>query len=269
MVIYLEIIFRTILCFLNIGLMQSGRVKWQEAEATRTDFNIVPIHQDKKFFISELSKVIQDATHWSLTAGQCANSEKFLRVHFITLDVQWTYTPSQVQDWYLEDKTQSGKNRRYSLRLWIPWTRNTKIRTSFTWPNHVLHATRRKHRKDTKTQCIGSKNQLAQRKGLKFYQTRSNAIILSDTLPAYCIPKAIMMGTGEIIYEEVYASPRPPPKISFKDNWMKELGSEVAGGGKNSQQPPPKTNNSIVRTGETCFVRATIRFECSGNRKRF
>ena len=46
--------------------------------------------------------------------------------------------------------------------------------------------------------------QLAQRKGLKFYQTRCNAIILYDTLPAYCIPKAIMMGTGEIIYEKVY-----------------------------------------------------------------
>ena len=39
-----------------------------------------------------------------------------------------------------------------------------------------------------------------------------------------------MMGTGEIINEKVYASPRPPPKIPFKDNWMKELGSEVAGG---------------------------------------
>ena len=29
--------------------------------------------------------------------------------------------------------------------------------------------------------------QLAQRKGLKFYQTRSNAVILYDTLPAYCV----------------------------------------------------------------------------------
>ena len=31
---------------------------------------------------------------------------------------------------------------------------------------------------------------LAQQKGLKFYQTRSNAVILHDTLPAYCISKA-------------------------------------------------------------------------------
>ena len=69
---------------------------------------------------------------------------------------------------------------------------------------------------------------LAQQKGFNFYQTRSNAIILYDTHPAYCIPKAIMMETGEIIYEKVFASPRPPQKISFKDNWMKELDSEVA-----------------------------------------
>ena len=52
--------------------------------------------------------------------------------------------------------------------------------------------------------------QLAERKGLKFYQTRSNAIIFSDTLPAYCIPKVVVMESGEIIYEKVCMSPRPP-----------------------------------------------------------
>ena len=41
--------------------------------------------------------------------------------------------------------------------------------------------------------------QLVQKKGFKFYQSRSNAIILHDTLPAYCIPKDIMMESGEII----------------------------------------------------------------------
>ena len=62
--------------------------------------------------------------------------------------------------------------------------------------------------------------QLAQRKGLKFYQTKSDAIILNDTLPAYCISKVVVMESGEIIYEKVYVSPRPPPTISFKDNCM-------------------------------------------------
>ena len=58
-----------------------------------------------------------------------------------------------------------------------------------------------------------------------------------------------MMETGEIIYEKVYASPRPPPKISFKDNWMKEFGSEVAGGSEDSQQTQRKIQNPIVTMG--------------------
>ena len=36
------------------------------------------------------------------------------------------------------------------------------------------------------------------------------------------------METGEVIYEKVYASPRPPPKISLKHEWKRELGSEHA-----------------------------------------
>ena len=69
---------------------------------------------------------------------------------------------------------------------------------------------------------------LAIRKGLNFYQTRSNAIILQETLPACCIPKAVRMETGQVRYEKVYMSPRPPPKISLKHEWNRELGSERA-----------------------------------------
>ena len=69
---------------------------------------------------------------------------------------------------------------------------------------------------------------LAIEKGLKFYQTRSNTIILQETLPAYYIPKVLRMETGEVINEKVYMSPRPPPKISLKHEWKRELGSEHA-----------------------------------------
>ena len=44
--------------------------------------------------------------------------------------------------------------------------------------------------------------QLAQRKGLKFYQTRCNAIILYDTLPTLCISKVAVMESGEVIYQK-------------------------------------------------------------------
>ena len=97
---------------------------------------------------------------------------------------------------------------------------------------------------------------LALKKGLKFYQTRSNAIILHETLPAYCIPKVVRMETGEILDEKVYASPRPPPKISLKHDWLEELGSEVARQpegevarqSKSSQPSQPNQNPDHDRT---------------------
>ena len=69
---------------------------------------------------------------------------------------------------------------------------------------------------------------LAITKRLKFYQTRSNAIILQETLTAYCIRKVVRLKTGEVLYEKAYMSPRPPPQISLKHEWKRELGSEHA-----------------------------------------
>ena len=40
-----------------------------------------------------------------------------------------------------------------------------------------------------------------QKNGLKFCQTRSNAIILHETLPVCCIPKVVRMQTGGVIFE--------------------------------------------------------------------
>ena len=91
-----------------------------------------------------------------------------------------------------------------------------------------------------------------------FYQTRSNAIFLHETLPAYCIPKVVRMETGEVKDEKVYTSPRPPPKISLKHDWKRELGSEHAqrpegqvvqpSGSSQSSQPIP--NPSRDRSGQ-------------------
>ena len=107
---------------------------------------------------------------------------------------------------------------------------------------------------------------LAVRKGLKFYQTRSNAIILHETLPAYCIPKVVRMETGEVIFDKIYMSPRLPPKISWKHDWKRELGSEHAqrpegqveqqSRSLRSNQPFPnpsrdRTGQPVVRTGRT------------------
>ena len=85
---------------------------------------------------------------------------------------------------------------------------------------------------------------LALKKGLKFCQTPSNAVILHETLPAYCIPKVVRMETGEGIYEKVYMSPRLPPKISLKHDWKRELVSEVARQPEGEVVQPPKSSQS-------------------------
>ena len=74
------------------------------------------------------------------------------------------------------------------------------------------------------------------------------------------------METGEVIYEKVYMSPRPPPKISLKHDWKRELGSEDAQrlDGQvvqqfksfQSNQPIPnpdhdRTGQPVVRTDRT------------------
>ena len=43
---------------------------------------------------------------------------------------------------------------------------------------------------------------LSMKKGLKFYHTRWNAIILQGILPAYCIPQVVRLKTGEVLYEK-------------------------------------------------------------------
>ena len=111
---------------------------------------------------------------------------------------------------------------------------------------------------------------LAIREGLPFYQTRSNAIILQGTLPAYCIPKVERLKTGEVLYERRYLSPRPPPKVPLRHdhNWTRgndQLGSTVeqqpvgklvqqsfgeAPRVKLSQQTQPKPNPICDRSGK-------------------
>ena len=117
-----------------------------------------------------------------------------------------------------------------------------------TEPRLALHTQKWKRHQET---VYWVDIQLAQRKGLKFYQTRCNAIIFYDTLPAYCISKVVVMRSEEIKNQKVYVSPRPPPKTSCKDKWMNELDSEVAGSSNDTQRIQPKPKTQLSSTGWT------------------
>ena len=107
-----------------------------------------------------------------------------------------------------------------------------KILNILTSLYHVERDTCTVHGRNIKTRYFWVDIDLAIKEGLTFYQTRSNAIILQGTLPAYCIPKVVRLKTGEVLYEKSYVSPRPPPKISLRHDhdWTRgndELGSTV------------------------------------------
>ena len=68
------------------------------------------------------------------------------------------------------------------------------------------------------------------------------------TDPAYCILKASVMKSEKLFFQKVYVSPRPPPKISYKDNWMCDLDSDIAGRSKNTQRIAPKPKTQLSST---------------------
>ena len=80
-----------------------------------------------------------------------------------------------------------------------------------------LHSAWKKHQDAVHWVDIG----LAIWKGLTFYQTRSNAIILQGTLPACCMSKVVRLKTGEVLYETSYMSLRLPSKISLRHDWTR------------------------------------------------
>ena len=93
-----KMIFRTILCIFDTGLMKSGRASWQDEDGTRKYFSIVLIRQDKKFFTSELFKVIQDAVLLILLYRTMLLFRATSSSTFFMSDVQSIYIPSSIRD---------------------------------------------------------------------------------------------------------------------------------------------------------------------------
>ena len=205
-------IFGTDLSILNIGLMMYGRTRWQEAEATIKDFNIVLTRQNTKFFTFELFKDIQDATPLILHFGTMCSFQTISSSTFIMLDLQSIY--SITNSGMIAGGQNSSRDRHTVFFTAVnPIHKNHKDpkELDLTKPRLASYQKKWKARQDT---VYWVDIQLAQRKGLKFYQTTSNAIILDDALPAYCIPKVVVMESGEIFDEKVYMS---PPIIKYRE----------------------------------------------------
>ena len=105
-------------------------------------------------------------------------------------------------------------------------------------------------KKHQKTRCIGSISNLRKRKDLSsIRRDRTPSSFATHSQPT--VSRRLSRWKLEQSYtRKKVRHPRPPLKSSFKDSWMKELGSEVAGGSEDSQQTQtqPKTTNPTVRT---------------------
>ena len=66
--------------------------------------------------------------------------------------------------------------------------------------------------------------------------------------------------TPSLLCLEIYVSPRPPPKISYKDNLMCDLDFDVAGSSKDNQRIQPKHQSQLSNTGRpVCGQESTER----------
>ena len=63
-------------------------------------------------------------------------------------------------------------------------------------------------------------SKIAQESGLAFWQTRSNAVILHESVPDVCLEQVVNTKTEEILYQEASLSPHPPPRIILKGAWQ-------------------------------------------------
>ena len=67
----------------------------------------------------------------------------------------------------------------------------------------------------------------AQDRGLIFWQANSNAFILDNSVPADGLEKVVNYKTGEIFWQKMRLSPRPPPKVTLKSFLQVEHESTV------------------------------------------
>ena len=252
---------------------ENGRTAWQEEEDKRKDFSIVLILQEQ-FCTPELFKVIQDAILFILHYRTMSLFRTVSSSTFVMSDVQ-----SILHSIINSGLIPGGQNLSNKQTVFfLPVDPMNKEHKDFDTIDlgtprlaQYMHKAWKKHQSTVYWDDIN----LALKKGLKFDQTRSNAIILHETLPAYCIPKVVRMENGEVIFEKAYASPRPPPKISLKHEWMKELGSEVARQAegevvrqaRSSQSTQPNPDHDRTGKPVVCHQRRSAPF--SGNRNTF
>ena len=203
--------------------MKSGRVQWQKAEGTRKYFNIVVIPQDKKLILYLRALKGQSGRNLidlSLQDDVLIPNDFFEYIYQIGCAIN---LHSIMNSGLMPGGQNLSKRQTVFFTSVDPMNKDHKDPDVIDLDAPRLAWYKQKTWKKHQNTVYWIDIKLAQKKGFKFYQPRSNAIILDDTLPAYCISKVVRMEAGAVTNEKVYMSPRPPPKISLKHEWKIEF----------------------------------------------
>ena len=124
-----------------------------------------------------------------------------------------TCAPSSSRDWFQEETSLKRDRQSVFFTVVNPMYASQhleEVQCDLGKPRITVYKNTWKFHQHTEYRC---NLRLAQRRGLQFYQTRSHAMALFNTLPAICIEKAVFMKTGKDLYCKVYQSPRLPRVI--------------------------------------------------------
>ena len=217
----LKNIFRNIYCNHFIGLTASGKHAWQEEEEARKDSSTVLIFLEQLFFPSSSGTFKTQSFDLSLHDNEIIQSNFFQYIYHVDFfHVGCAINLHSIINSGLIFGGQSLRNKQTVFFLPIDLmdkSHKDPDEIDFNVPRHAQYMQyMRKAWKRHQDAAYWVDMNLAIRKGLRFYQIRSNAITLQGILPAYCIPKVVRLKTGEVLYEKTYMSPRLPPKISLK-----------------------------------------------------
>ena len=175
--------------FSTNGLTKSGRASWQKDEETRTYFSIVLILQEILYLRALQGHSGRNPIDPSLQDNVLIQDDFFEYICHVGCAIN---SHSIINSGLIPGGQNLSKRQTAFFLLVNPMDKENKdpetIDLKATRLAEYMQTAWKKHQNTVYWVDI----KLAQKKGLKFYQTRSNAIIiLYNTLPASCIPKAI------------------------------------------------------------------------------
>ena len=80
---------------------------------------------------------------------------------------------------------------------------------------------------ETSRRGMLGRHQSCNSEGIDILSDSMECNYLSRNTSSLLYSKVVRLKIGEVLYEKAYMSPRPPPKISLRHDWTKELGSQV------------------------------------------